>query len=49
MRAVCETSMTKWLPLFDRIERSTGLERDDAITRLVERLRAIDMSVFAPR
>jgi len=37
------------LPSFDRIETSTGQERDDAIVDLVERLRAIDVSVFFPR
>jgi chromosome condensin MukBEF complex kleisin-like MukF subunit len=37
------------LPLFEQIETSTGLERDDPITELVERLREIDTSVFFPR
>ncbi len=37
------------LPLFERIEASTGRDRDDAIVELVERLRAVDRSVFFPR
>lgn len=37
------------LPLFERIETSAGQERDDAIVELVERLRAVDISVFFPR
>ncbi len=37
------------LPLFDRIERSSGREQDDAIVEFIERLRAIDISVFFVR
>ncbi|MDH3519967.1 MAG: hypothetical protein OEM49_05865 [Myxococcales bacterium] len=37
------------LPLFEQIETSTGPERDNAITELVERLRAIYTSVLFPR
>lgn len=37
------------LPLFQCIETSGGQGRDDAIVELVERLRAVDISVFLPR
>lgn len=37
------------LPLLEWIERSAGRDRDDAVVDVVERLRAIDTSVFFPR
>jgi hypothetical protein len=36
------------VPLLDRIESSTGHERDAAIVETVELLRSIDMGVFHP-
>jgi hypothetical protein len=37
------------LPFFERIETSAGQQRDAVIVDLIERLRAIDISVFFPR
>lgn len=34
------------LSLFERIEQGSAQERDEWIVELVERLRAVDMSVF---